>query len=138
EWQAPHAWLRRIAHNEALRVIERRRQHSELTPEAEAAAGPGPEERVLERLFVSTALEALSADERELVFEQFHRGRNVRERNVPGSGLGLAISRRLVEAHRGTIAFDPDRTSGSAVEVRLPLVADQAETIRIGAERTPA
>jgi signal transduction histidine kinase len=77
------------------------------------------------------------ADERELVFEQFHRGRNARERNVPGSGLGLAISRRLVEAHRGTIAFDPDRTIGSAVEVRLPLVADQAAAIGVGAERTP-
>jgi len=78
------------------------------------------------------------ADEHELVFEQFHRGRNVRERNVPGSGLGLAISRRLIEAHHGTIAFDPDRTRGSAVEVRLPLVADRAVTIGIEAEGTPA
>jgi signal transduction histidine kinase len=76
------------------------------------------------------------ADERDLVFEQFHRGRNVRERNVPGSGLGLAISRRLVEAHHGTIAFDPDRTRGAAVEVRLPLVPDQVAAIGIGAERT--
>ena len=60
-------------------------------------------------------------DERDLVFEQFHRGRNVRERNLPGSGLGLSISRRVVEAHGGSIAFDRDRTEGSAVVVRLPL-----------------
>ena len=59
-------------------------------------------------------------DERELVFEQFHRGRNVREGGVPGSGLGLAISRRLVEAHGGTIGIDANRRSGTAIEVRLP------------------
>jgi PAS domain S-box-containing protein len=59
-------------------------------------------------------------DERELVFEQFHRGRNVREGGVPGSGLGLAISRRLVEAHGGTIGIDADHRSGTAIEVRLP------------------
>lgn len=65
----------------------------------------------------------IPADERELVFEQFHRGRNVRERALPGSGLGLAISRRLVEAHGGTIAFDPQRSVGVAAIVRLPALA---------------
>jgi two-component system phosphate regulon sensor histidine kinase PhoR len=63
----------------------------------------------------------IPADERELVFEQFHRAGNVRESGVPGSGLGLAISRRVVEAHGGTIGFDPDRRTGTAVEVRLPV-----------------
>lgn len=67
-------------------------------------------------------------DERELVFEQFHRARNIRDRNLPGSGLGLAISRRVVEAHRGSIAFDPTREDGATVIVRLPLV--QAERRR--------
>jgi signal transduction histidine kinase len=62
-------------------------------------------------------------EDRDLVFEQFHRGRNVRQGSVPGSGLGLAISRRVVEAHGGTIGFDADRRSGSAIEVRLPLAA---------------
>lgn len=66
-------------------------------------------------------------EERELVFEQFHRGRNVREGSVPGSGLGLAISRRVVEAHGGTIGFDADRRSGTAIEVRLP--APMAEEV---------
>jgi two-component system, OmpR family, phosphate regulon sensor histidine kinase PhoR len=62
-------------------------------------------------------------EDRDLVFEQFHRGRNVRQGSVPGSGLGLAISRRVVEAHGGTIGFDADRRSGSAIEVRLPMAA---------------
>ena len=62
-------------------------------------------------------------EDRELVFEQFHRGSNAREGGVRGSGLGLAISRRVVEAHGGTIGFDADRQSGTAVEVRLPVAA---------------
>ena len=72
----------------------------------------------------------IPAAERELVFEQFHRASNVRERNLPGSGLGLSISRRVVEAHGGSISFDPDRAEGSAVVVRLPIagVADPAPT----------
>lgn len=62
----------------------------------------------------------IPADERELIFEQFHRARNVRERGISGSGLGLAISRRIVEAHGGTIAFSPDPDAGATAIVRLP------------------
>jgi signal transduction histidine kinase len=62
----------------------------------------------------------IPADERELVFEQFHRARNVRERGMSGSGLGLAISRRIVEAHGGTLGFDPDAGSGTTAVLRLP------------------
>lgn len=69
ERHAPNAWLRRIARNEALRLVERKRVHAELTPEAEAAAsvGEGPEDAVVERLSVDRALEELSPQERELV-----------------------------------------------------------------------
>lgn len=61
------------------------------------------------------------ADEREMVFEQFHRGRNVRESHLPGYGLGLSISRRLVEAHGGSLAFDPAIVDGTRLLLRLPL-----------------
>jgi PAS domain S-box-containing protein len=62
----------------------------------------------------------IPADERELIFEQFHRARNVRERGISGSGLGLAISRRIVEAHGGTLGFSPDPDAGATAIVRLP------------------
>jgi signal transduction histidine kinase len=71
-------------------------------------------------------------EERELVFEQFHRGRNVREGGVPGWGLGLAISRRVVEAHGGTIGFDADPQAGTAVEVRLPVAEVPVPALRAG------
>jgi PAS domain S-box-containing protein len=65
----------------------------------------------------------IPADERELIFEQFHRASNVRERGISGSGLGLAISRRIVEAHGGTLGFDPDPAAGATAILRLPIVS---------------
>ena len=65
----------------------------------------------------------IPAEERELIFEQFHRARNVRERAISGSGLGLAISRRIVEAHGGTLGFSPDPGAGATAIVRLPVAA---------------
>jgi two-component system phosphate regulon sensor histidine kinase PhoR len=68
----------------------------------------------------------IPADERRLVFEQFHRGRNVRESTLTGYGLGLSISRRIVEAHGGTLTLDPGKARGTRIVMRLPLLRDGA------------
>ena len=68
----------------------------------------------------------IPADERELIFEQFHRARNVRERGISGSGLGLAISRRIVEAHGGTLGFSPGPEAGATAIIRLPATGTSA------------
>jgi RNA polymerase sigma-70 factor, ECF subfamily len=69
--QAPAPWLRRIARNEALRLVERRAawRFSELEPEVEPPASDGAdlERSSLERVSVSQALELLEPEERELV-----------------------------------------------------------------------
>jgi PAS domain S-box-containing protein len=59
-------------------------------------------------------------EERDLVFEQFHRGRNVRESTLSGYGLGLSISRRIVEAHGGALTLEPGPARGTRVVMRLP------------------
>ncbi|HLY35208.1 MAG TPA: ATP-binding protein, partial [Candidatus Limnocylindria bacterium] len=60
-------------------------------------------------------------EERELVFEQFHRGRNFRESTISGYGLGLSISRRIVEAHGGQLHLEAGPGGGTRAMMRLPV-----------------
>lgn len=60
----------------------------------------------------------IPAEEREILFNRFHRGKNTQ--NYPGSGLGLAISRVIVENHNGVIGIFPDKKN-TTFFIRLPL-----------------
>ena len=57
-------------------------------------------------------------DEREGLFNRFHRGKNTQ--NFPGSGLGLAISKAIVEKHNGIIGLMPDKEK-TIFFIQLPL-----------------
>jgi signal transduction histidine kinase len=57
--------------------------------------------------------------ERANVFEPFYRGEAVRHQSRTGSGLGLFITRRVVEAHDGSIRVDTD-DKGTTFSVELP------------------
>jgi signal transduction histidine kinase len=67
-------------------------------------------------------------DERERVFDRFHRNNEPAFRNIPGTGLGLYISRQLAEGHGGSLAIEsstPD--DGTVFALALPLsVAEPA------------
>lgn len=58
------------------------------------------------------------------VFDRFHRGRNVDDRQHAGLGLGLFICKGIVEEHGGTIVVDSDLGRGSTFVVTLPLSPD--------------
>jgi two-component system, OmpR family, sensor kinase len=57
----------------------------------------------------------VAEEERELIFERFHRGRTGRA-TQPGSGLGLAIARELAREWGGEVRID-DREGGGAVAI---------------------
>ncbi|MFY2557169.1 PAS domain-containing sensor histidine kinase [Corallococcus terminator] len=57
------------------------------------------------------------------IFEKF--GRAVSSRNYGGLGLGLFISRRIVEAHQGTIRAESQRGHGATFLVELPLTGPE-------------
>jgi signal transduction histidine kinase len=59
-------------------------------------------------------------DEREAVFERFHRGRTASDRaGVTGSGIGLALAREHVRAMGGDIWVEAAPSGGSRFVIRL-------------------
>jgi signal transduction histidine kinase len=62
----------------------------------------------------------LSAHDLERAFTPFFRSDRSRARNTGGVGLGLALSRRIVEAHGGTISLESRPGEGTTVRVVLP------------------
>jgi two-component system, OmpR family, phosphate regulon sensor histidine kinase PhoR len=58
--------------------------------------------------------------DRERVFERFYRVDNLLTRATEGSGLGLSISRRIVEAHGGSLTLVSELGRGSTFTLHLP------------------
>jgi two-component system, OmpR family, sensor kinase len=66
----------------------------------------------------------IPADERDRIFDRFHRTDYSRARSNGGSGLGLAIARALVEAHGGKIRACESPEGGARVEFDIPRMED--------------
>src|SRR6185369_6703956 len=69
----------------------------------------------------------MSGADRAKVFEPFRRGSNVGD--IGGSGLGMSVTRKIVEAHGGTVDVRSELGLGTTVSVLLPL-ARHAEMSR--------
>ena len=68
----------------------------------------------------------IPAQDRERVFDRFHRGANTDDGRGPtGSGLGLSIVKRIADAHGATVALDAGSDGhGLVVRVRFPAAVD--------------
>jgi signal transduction histidine kinase len=44
-----------------------------------------------------------------------------------GSGLGLATTRKIIEAHGGTIGVDSEPTRGTCFTITLPVFGDETQ-----------
>jgi signal transduction histidine kinase len=62
-------------------------------------------------------------DQRERVFDRFHRIDAARDRASGGTGLGLAIVRAIAEAHGGWAGAGSSPEAGSRIVLRLPRFA---------------
>lgn len=62
------------------------------------------------------------ADERDAVFERFHRGSKTQ--TVEGTGLGLSIVREIARVHQGSVTLADAAGGGLVVTIRLPAAND--------------
>lgn len=89
--------------------------HAEIVIAASARA----DRAVIE---VRDAGAGIAPEDLERVFEPFFRADRSRARATGGLGLGLALSRRIVEAHRGTLAIESVLGTGTTARMELPIV----------------
>src|SRR3981081_2540819 len=55
------------------------------------------------------------------IFGAFYQVQSASNREYPGTGLGLALTKKLVELHSGSIAFDSEVGKGAGFTVDFPL-----------------
>ena len=65
-------------------------------------------------------------EDRDRIFERFHRVSTGLVHDVRGSGLGLSIVKHIVEAHRGKVTVESAPNRGSTFTIHLP-VEESAE-----------
>jgi signal transduction histidine kinase len=65
----------------------------------------------------------ISKDDLPFVFGDFYVGKSAPE-EARGSGIGLGISRRIIEAHDGSISVDSSLGKGSTFTIQLPALDD--------------
>jgi signal transduction histidine kinase len=70
------------------------------------------------RVEVESSGPTIPVEDRERIFEPFHRGTG--ERRAHGAGLGLATCRRIVERHGGAIGVRATNGSGNVFHFTLP------------------
>ncbi len=70
---------------------------------------------------VSDTGEGIPAEDLPNIFERFYRVDKSRARATGGTGLGLTISKRLVEAHGGTIEAQSELGKGSRFSFTIPI-----------------
>jgi two-component system, OmpR family, sensor kinase len=87
-------------------------------PSADRSQTGGGAARV--RFLVDDDGPGIPADQREQIFDRFHRTDAARDRRSGGVGLGLAIVRAIAEAHGGRVAAGRSPEGGARIELELP------------------
>jgi len=68
----------------------------------------------------------IPAEERERIFDEFHRASNVAEAGAPGFGIGLTVVKELVDRYGGHITLESEVGEGTAIFVELPMVQNSS------------
>jgi signal transduction histidine kinase len=74
------------------------------------------------------------AEDLPYVFGDFYRG-HASASEEGGAGLGLALTRRIIEAHNGSITVESTPGEGSTFSITLPPLRDSADSLPPAAPR---
>jgi two-component system sensor histidine kinase KdpD len=114
-------------------VLENAARHSPAATEIllEAASRQGPADEI--EIAVSDSGQGVPPEQRELIFEMFHRGADGGR-----SGLGLAIAKAFVEAQGGRIGVGAARGGGARFVLTVPAASASAaaELLDEGSDRS--
>jgi signal transduction histidine kinase len=69
----------------------------------------------------------ISKEDQDRLFDRFYRASPERRGGATGLGLGLYVTRRVVEAHGGTVGVESEPGEGSTFYFTLPLTPVQEE-----------
>ena len=73
------------------------------------------------RLAIKDTGIGIPKEEREKVFQKFHRATDILTYDYEGIGLGLYVTKLIIEAHQGRIWFESEPGEGTTFYVELPL-----------------
>ena len=79
------------------------------------------------RFFVEDDGPGIPVDQRERVFDRFHRTDTARDRAAGGTGLGLAIVRAIAEAHGGHVTAAQSPEGGAKIVLELAHFSRRAD-----------
>ncbi|BAU10506.1 integral membrane sensor signal transduction histidine kinase [Leptolyngbya sp. NIES-3755] len=71
---------------------------------------------------IANASKEIPVEDRDRIFDRFHRGDPARTRKVEGLGLGLSLAREIVRAHQGDLKLEATRSGETAFILTLPTV----------------
>ena len=106
-----------------VNLIDNARKYSPAGTRIDISVLPDPEAI---RVSVRDHGQGIPEEERERIFERFHR--LARDQNGAGLGLGLHISREIVRRHGGDLMVEAPEDGGSRFVMRLPLQKATART----------
>lgn len=74
---------------------------------------------------IANASKGIPVQDRDRIFDRFHRGDPARTRKVEGIGLGLSLAREIVRAHHGDLKLDSSQIDQTAFILTLPKTASR-------------
>jgi two-component system sensor histidine kinase KdpD len=103
-----------------VNLVENALKYSPPNETVHVQVSPSPSEVVVR---VVDHGPGVPVEERELIFEPFHRG--IRSGGAAGAGLGLAIARGFAEANGGHVEVESRAGQGATFVLRLPAVRSE-------------